>query len=323
MISREQLATTAAVAALAGAAGAYAVLKCTDPCGRHSESLFKRLPNRIILVRHGESEGNCDETLYRTKADNLVELTCKGSEQAIEAGKRLRAMIPRSDILDFHVSPFQRTLQTCRGAAKVFEGQVRFTHVDSRIREQEFGNLQGEEFTSLRELQKKVGRFFFRFPQGESGADVFDRTSQWWESFFGVTGMMTRSPPDTSVVFTHGLTMRFILMQLFSWSVDTFHTVWNAGNCNIYVLTKDLSLQRRFPYRLDPIGDMPKSSMTVTAELLDGTSQELLLSDYLDIPAPRTIHPEFAARMLETQHSLAPNSIKSVDFFKGKHGKFK
>ena len=29
------------------------------------------------------------------------------------------------------------------------------------------------------------------------------------------------------VVVTHGLTMRLILMQLFHWSPNTFHTVWS------------------------------------------------------------------------------------------------
>jgi len=38
----------------------------------------RKLPSRVILLRHGESEGNADATLYRTKADNLIELTPKG-----------------------------------------------------------------------------------------------------------------------------------------------------------------------------------------------------------------------------------------------------
>ena len=31
----------------------------------------RSLPTRIILITHGESEGNADKTLYRTKADNV------------------------------------------------------------------------------------------------------------------------------------------------------------------------------------------------------------------------------------------------------------
>jgi len=35
---------------------------------------------------------------------------------------------------------------------------------------QEFGNLQGEEFKAWRHEQASVGRFWYRFPTGESGA---------------------------------------------------------------------------------------------------------------------------------------------------------
>lgn len=72
--------------------------------------------------------------------------------------------------------------------------------MEPRLREQEFGNLQGDEFIKYREEQTKViwagrtffpkllrlfvasifqiGRFWYRFPTGESGADVYDRVKQ-------------------------------------------------------------------------------------------------------------------------------------------------
>jgi broad specificity phosphatase PhoE len=57
---------------------------------------------------------------------------------------------------------------------------VSLNRVEPRIREQEFGNKQDETFTRLREDQMSVGRFWYRFPTGESGADVYDRVKQWW-----------------------------------------------------------------------------------------------------------------------------------------------
>ena len=54
--------------------------------------------------------------------------------------------------------------------------QVVRMNIDPRIREQEFGNIQGDDFKAFREEQQKVGRFYYRFPTGESGADVWDRT---------------------------------------------------------------------------------------------------------------------------------------------------
>eukprot|EP00961_Rhodomonas_salina_P231805 3131749-Rhodomonas_salina.1 len=63
------------------------------------------------------------------------------------------------------------------------------TDLDSRIREQEFGNLQGDEHLQQREDQEFVGRYFYRFPTGESGADVFDRATNWWDNTIPVINM--------------------------------------------------------------------------------------------------------------------------------------
>lgn len=44
-------------------------------------------PKRIILVRHGECDANIDENKFATIPDYTIELTPKGYEQALEAGK--------------------------------------------------------------------------------------------------------------------------------------------------------------------------------------------------------------------------------------------
>lgn len=49
---------------------------------------------------------------------------------------------------------------------------------ECRIREQDFGNFQVEErMRAVKETRLKFGRFFYRFPEGESAADVYDRVS--------------------------------------------------------------------------------------------------------------------------------------------------
>jgi broad specificity phosphatase PhoE len=44
-------------------------------------------PQRIIWIRHGESQGNTDKSLYETVPDNKIELTEKGIQQAITAAR--------------------------------------------------------------------------------------------------------------------------------------------------------------------------------------------------------------------------------------------
>ena len=50
-------------------------------------------PNRIILIRHGESEGNADPSVYKSKPDYALELSAKGMQQAQKAGTELAGIV--------------------------------------------------------------------------------------------------------------------------------------------------------------------------------------------------------------------------------------
>ncbi|MGW0900504.1 phosphoglycerate mutase family protein, partial [Streptomyces goshikiensis] len=49
-------------------------------------------PRRIVLVRHGESEGNLDDTVYEREPDHALRLTPVGRAQATGTGVRLREL---------------------------------------------------------------------------------------------------------------------------------------------------------------------------------------------------------------------------------------
>jgi broad specificity phosphatase PhoE len=143
------------------------------------EQKRERLPDLVILIRHGQSEGNTDKTKWWSKPDSQIELTKVGIEQAKRAGKRIEDIfqfyeqtlgVPM-DRVHVHVSPFKRTIQTAKYVREAFEDRVVRQNLCPRLREQEFGNLQSDEFNKYREEQKRVGRFWYRFPTGESGAD--------------------------------------------------------------------------------------------------------------------------------------------------------
>jgi len=292
----------------------------------------ERLPELIILVRHGESEGNADNTLWRKKADNLIELSGMGVDEADFAGERIEqifAMFDKDDHLPsirrvhLIVSPFERTVQTSFFMRPHFDHRIVRTDVETRIREQEFGNLQGDEFQSFREEQKAVGRFWYRFPTGESGADVYDRVKSWWfESVLTVNSRVGYEPVDALVVVTHGLTMRFVLMQLFHWSPTTFHSVWNANNCDLYVLRKDLQKPGLSPYILDDkLGETPQSSVDVIVKFDNGVTKEFKLADYLSIPPPRTTRYDIIqSKLLEQYPSLDGEKIVDIIITQGVSG---
>ena len=69
-------------------------------------------PKRIVLIRHAESEGNVDETMYMRKPDHRIELTEKGKRQAREAGEQLKNLLGPNETLYVYVSPYLRTMQT-------------------------------------------------------------------------------------------------------------------------------------------------------------------------------------------------------------------
>lgn len=122
-------------------------------------------PRRIILVRHGESEGNVDESAYSRVADPKIELTEKGKVEAKECGKRIREMIEKDGVDDwkvyFYVSPYRRTLQTLRLLARAF-GRSRIAGVreEPRLREQDFGILS---FSQAQEGGCSVALVFLTF----------------------------------------------------------------------------------------------------------------------------------------------------------------
>ena len=124
-------------------------------------------------------------------------------------------------------------------------------------------------------------------------------------------------------------------MTLFNWSPNTFHTIWNANNCDYYVLRKDLNKAGNSPYVLEvndddalssalstkttkntsKIGGMyPKSSINVIVEFSNSNGQDstkmLTLHNYLAIPPPRTTRLNLIKELLKEQY---PDIIHDVE----------
>jgi len=110
-------------------------------------------------------------------------------------------------------------------------------------------------------------------------------------------------------------------MQLFHWSPTTLHSVWNAQNCDIYVLRKDLNKPGRSPYVLDDqLGDMPQSSIEINVTFTDGHSEVFKLSNYLSIQPPRTTRLDIMREMLMEQYpTLSRCSIRNLTIHQPHH----
>ena len=97
-------------------------------------------PKRIIIIRHGQSEGNADHTVYARVPDHDIKLTKRGEHESLSAGAEIADIIGQEKI-QAYVSPFKRTRQTFEGIAKRLEPNLTNMLEDPRIREQGFGNL--------------------------------------------------------------------------------------------------------------------------------------------------------------------------------------
>lgn len=132
-------------------------------------------PSKIILIRHAESEGNVDLDAYRTIGDPLIPLTDFGRVQARQMAAQLREHVGDADIWAF-TSPYLRSRETARIALSHFPSHKWHLNEDPRLREQEFaGSFQ--HTIPDRSEQRRYSKLFWRFPGGESAADVYDRMS--------------------------------------------------------------------------------------------------------------------------------------------------
>jgi broad specificity phosphatase PhoE len=99
-----------------------------------------------------------------------------------------------------------------------------------------FQDLATREITVTE--RQKIGRFFYRFRNGESGADVYDRVSSFMESLYREmdNGLMRN---NNVFIVSHGLFMRLFLTRFYRWSVEQFHTLENFDNCSYCILERD------------------------------------------------------------------------------------
>ena len=195
-------------------------------------------PKRLILVRHGESQGNVDQTIYASVPDHALHLTERGWTQALCAGKELRRILGDERTV-WYVSPYVRTRETLHAIAQAFGGlDALHWKEDPRIREQDFGNYQNPERMAVQKEERwAFGQFYYRFPDGgESCADVYDRVSSFMESLYRYWG--EHREVENYVLVIHGITVAVFLMRFFKYSVDEFAIYKNFSNCELAVLER-------------------------------------------------------------------------------------
>jgi broad specificity phosphatase PhoE len=230
-----------------------------------------QVPERLWLVRHGQSTGNVahaaaaaaeSERLELETRDMDVPLSALGREQAAALGRWLAAGCgpagPPTVVLS---SPYLRAKQTARLTLEACGGEVAALPVqtDERLRDRDLGLLEGltwrgiqAKYPDLAAMRSRIGKFYQRPPGGEAWTDVLLRLrsvhQSLRESFAG----------ERVMVFTHD-----VVVLLFRYLYDDLDeaTVLDLG-LNHQVANGSLTtfVDRGGRLQLDSYNQLPPAS---------------------------------------------------------------
>ncbi len=178
----------------------------------------------LIIVRHGQSEGNRDR---RFTGHGPSPLTERGREEARATAKS----IAQKPIDALFSSDLPRAVQTAEPIAELTQMAI---VQDPMLREKNFGDLTGMSFAELEAKHPSVwhgllGRDpHFQPPGGESHAQCRTRMSAFLE------GIYQRHASGRVVLVTHGVAINHLLYSLMSTPIDEPPAmVFQIDNCSI------------------------------------------------------------------------------------------
>jgi broad specificity phosphatase PhoE len=201
----------------------------------------------LVLVRHDASIANVDPTVYKRMPDHVIPLVELGSPRVEAAAALVRGLGWDPAKTCSWCSPYVRCRQTEQGVLeRAFgaEAEARIRRRESfLLREQEFGDwdsLTDDEaarelpraFAKRKMLTDNLGKFYFRYPNGESRADVVHR-------IIALLGKIHRSDYATHLVFLHGVTQRAFRMAWLNLGVDWFEEEQNPPNASVLHIRRD------------------------------------------------------------------------------------
>lgn len=230
---------------------------------------------RILLVRHGESQANIDQTLHKTIPDHEIALSSRGQKQPCQAAKHLTKFFRDTwgDPDEFKNIRYGKTLQgregyirgfpalvwnspyrRTRDTADILTNNLDSFHIYRRenilLCEQQFGLFDGldddeieeqypNEYNTWKLCKQYNGKFWARYPMGESPFDAAIRIRQ---SFDDLKRHGNNKNVDNHIIVCHGTVVKLFVMMWFNYSPEWFAEERTIGNCGIYHIEGDQDL---------------------------------------------------------------------------------
>jgi len=160
--------------------------------------------NKIIVMRHGESENNVSDILS-SSMDAPYHLTWKGRRQVSEKATLLK----QAEQIEFIISsPVVRAYETAKIVAEYLDIPATSIRIDSRLREPFFGKAEGkayQEYLALRSNQDD--RYELEEVGGESGSAIIQRINELLNEIVSTKKFYDK----TILLVTHSFTICQIL----------------------------------------------------------------------------------------------------------------
>jgi len=215
-----------------------------------------RWPERLWIVRHGESSGNVARDAATAAGlpmidiavrDVDVPLSAAGEKQAEALGRWFAAMPEGARPNVVLSSPYLRARHTASIIESVggVEPAARI-HADERLREKEFGIVDRltrlgieQKYPEQAELRARLGKFYYRPPGGESWCDVILRLRSVLDTI-----SLHHSQGSRVLVVAHQvivLCLRYLLEELTEAEILAIDKAAEVANCGVtsYVLGGD------------------------------------------------------------------------------------
>ncbi len=181
---------------------------------------------KLIMVRHGESEGNRDR---RFTISPEVPITAVGREQARRAAEQIAQRFKPSRLIS---SPFLRARQTSAIIAAALGLECEIVH---DLHERDLGVLKGESYDLMRELVKRDPAYdaaqgwMWRPERGESYEDVRLRVVR------AIDQIRARHADDEIVIVSHG----GVMLSMWAHVTGQWHGAHLPPNCGIVLIEHD------------------------------------------------------------------------------------
>ena len=174
---------------------------------------------KLIMVRHGESEGNA---IRRFTTSGEAKITDLGRRQAREAANKIKLMYKPTLVI---ASTFARARETGLIIATELAIPIEYEH---DFREMSLGELAGQPYESVAKdpTFDPKRSWMWRPPGGESHEDVLKRVAPKLDS------VIHKYPEDEIVVVSHGGVMRAVWAHV-TGSWENAHV---PPNCGIVVI---------------------------------------------------------------------------------------